>query len=126
MDQAEEKFNPDVLINYEEKLKSLPTKFDPSKVVWKGITAGEEVIIDKPSEEEVKSRFDDELNKRAKEKKFIKRKNHAKLDPLEVQDTENTSNDFGGLKKIIIQDNDRLLKEKETYNRLLDDLQQLL
>lgn len=121
-----EKHNPDVVENYNASLKTRPnTTFQVTDTIWKAITDTKDVIQDKPSPEEIESRLNEETAKRDKERKFIKRKNHMKLDKIEEDDDIKTQ-DFQGLKKAIILENDRLQKEKETYNKFLEDLNDLI
>lgn len=121
-----EKHNPDVVENYNTTLKTRPTTtFEATDKVWKGITETKDVIQDKPSPEEIEARLTEETAKRDKERKFIKRKNHMKLDKIEEVDDTKTQ-DFQGLKKAIILENDKLQKEKETYNKFLEDLSDLI
>lgn len=121
MHPSTDKYNPDVIKKYETFVHTRPANFDVSDRVWKGLTPGKEVPKDEPSGQDIRKRLDDELSKRNKERTFVKRKNHEKLDAYEdAQDKE--ISDFAGLKKAVITDNDRLQKEKETYNKILEDL----
>jgi hypothetical protein len=122
-----EKFNPDVLDNYKKTLETRPqTSFEATDRIWKAITDSKEIITDKPSTEEIDSRLNEELSKRERERKFVKRKNHIKLDAVEETEEATESRDFSTMKRAIIAENDRLQKEKETYNKFLDELKDLM
>lgn len=121
-----EKHNPDVVEHYNSTLKTRPSiAFQVTDKVWKGITDTKDLIQDKPSPEEIQARLNEETAKRDKERKFVKRKNHMKLDKIDEVDDVKTQ-DFQGLKKAIILENDKLQKEKETYNKFLEDLNDLI
>ena len=122
-----EKHNPDVVDNYKKTLEVRPNiAYETSNKVWKQITNGEEVIKDEPTIHDIEARLKEEENKRDKEKKFIKRKNHARLFDVEIDGDVKESSDFVAMKKAVIQDNDKLQQEKERYNKLLQDISELI
>lgn len=124
----DQKHNPDVLPKFNEINNARPNKFTPTDVIWKKITPGDQVP-DKsqdPSTEKVMTRLDEELHKREKEKKFVRRKNNRKLEPLQDEETSKEAVDFQGLKKLVINENDKLQREKETFNKLLGEINEII
>jgi len=123
----DQKHNPDVLPKFNELNNNRPNKFTPSDVIWKKITPGDQVPDQSqdPTSEKVMSRLDEEMQKRDKEKKFVRRKNNRQLEPVHDAEIKETI-DFNGLKKLVINDNDKLQKEKETFNKLLAEINQII
>jgi len=144
------KHNPDVSEKFIEKNNNKITNINYTNQVWKGITGyefnkqinkTEDFIIDfeKPDINKIISKFNDEYENREKEIKLINDKNKL-IEQAALQSTmkidinidinssdymEDKTETHDTLKKIQIAENDKLKLEKEKYNNLLADLENI-
>jgi hypothetical protein len=123
-----DKYNPDVLSKYKDLPKERPDKYTPTGIIWKKITEGGQVPdpANDPNTETLTFRLEEEVQKRTKEKKFVRRRNHAHLPALQEDPPETQAQDFSSLKKAVITHNDKLQHEKETYNKFLEDIKEII
>lgn len=126
---SDAKHNPDILPKFNQTIANRPSKYETSNVIWKKITQGDDVPVIETDNNAVMSRLSDELSKRNNEKKFVKKKIGARLDVIadepDVHIEQNTP-DFTHLKKMVISENDKLQKEKEQFNKLLAELDEII
>jgi hypothetical protein len=144
------KHNPDVSEKFLEKNNDKINNINYTNQVWKGITGNEfnkkinkteDFIInfEKPDISKIVSRYNDEYANREKEIKLINDKNKLiqraalqstmKIDINSDINTDSYSDNniamHDTLKKIQIAENDKLKLEKEKYNNLLADLENI-
>jgi len=144
------KHNPDVSDKFIEKNNDQLNNINYTNQVWKGITGNEfnktiksteDFIInfEKPDINKIVSRYNDEYTNREKEIKLINDKNKLiqraalqstmKIDinidlNTNIQSDDNIAT-HDTLKRIQIAENDKLKLEKEKYNNLLADLENI-
>jgi hypothetical protein len=144
------KYNPDVINKFSSRNQQINlSEIQYKKEVWKGITGDEfkndikspdDFIIkfDKPNLNTINSKHNDELASRQKEIYLIEEKNkkikEAALQnymKIDLNTSENISEKIqtkthNELKQIQINDNDLLKEEKEKFNNLLKNLENII
>ena len=142
------KYNPDVINKFSTRNDKLNvSNIEYKKEVWKGITGNDfkndvktakDFIIkfDKPDLNTINSKHNNELTSRQKEINLIEEKN-KKIKEAALQSFMNidliTSNQekkevktYNELKQIQIKDNDLLKDDKEKFNNLLKNLENII
>ena len=142
------KYNPDVINKFSSRNDKLNvSNIEYKKEVWKGITGNDfkndvktakDFIIkfDKPDLNTINSKHNNELASRQKEMNLIEEKN-KKIKEAALQSFMNidliTSNQekkevktYNELKQIQIKDNDLLKDDKEKFNNLLKNLENII
>ena len=144
------KYNPDVINKFSSRNQQINlSEIQYKKEVWKGITGDEfkndikspdDFIIkfDKPNLNTINSKHNDELASRQKEINLIEEKNkkikEAALQnymKIDLNTSENISEKIqtkthNELKQIQINDNDLLKEEKQKFNNLLKNLENII
>lgn len=140
------KYNPDVSEKFLEQNNNKINDINYSNQVWKGITGNEFekninksedflINFEKPDVNRIVSKYNDEFLNREKEMKIIQEKNKL-IEQASLQSTmkinidtyiENNSlpETHDSLKRMQIAENDKLKLEKEIYNKLLEDLEDI-
>lgn len=142
------KYNPDVINKFSTRNDKLNvSNIEYKKEVWKGITGNDfkndvksanDFIIkfDKPDLNTINSKHNNELASRQKEINLIEEKN-KKIKEAALQSFMNidltSSNQekkevktYNELKQIQVNDNDLLKEEKEKFNNLLKNLENII
>ena len=142
------KYNPDVINKFSSRNDKLNvSNIEYKKEVWKGITGNEflnnvksadDFIIkfDKPDLNAINSKHNTELASRQKEINMIEEKNkkikEAALQSFMNIDLISSNQDIkqtkthNELKQIQVNDNDLLKEEKEKFNNLLKNLENII
>ena len=129
-----DKYNPDIIDKYNNMTNNRTTNFNQSKEVWKGITGENfdandlKIKIEKPEVSEILNRLNIIMTEREDEERIRKEiaktyKNENEKNNIEK---EYSSQDHHQLKKYHIDKNDKLIKEKEKFNAILEELNDIM
>jgi hypothetical protein len=142
------KYNPDVINKFSSRNDKLNvSNIEYKKEVWKGITGNEflnnvksadDFIIkfDKPDLNAINSKHNTELASRQKEINLIEEKNKKikeaalqsfmNIDLISSNQEKKEVKTYNELKQIQVNDNDLLKEEKEKFNNLLKNLENII
>lgn len=131
------KYNPDINIKY-QNLVNRSENYEHDNKVWKGIITDQ--IVDKVlSADDLKLKKDNpdinvtmqklEQQMYEREQERIIYENSVKMNKMNKQDEEENiiiPEDYVDMKIYHIKENDKLVKEKERYNKLLEDIADII
>ena len=132
------KYNPDVDSKY-KNIINRPSDFVKNTSVWKPITDSIPTIVNTVDDIKIKidtidhsitnNKLMEQMTMRAKDKEIVEEQikitKLKKLSPI-IQNTSIIPKDYDDMKSYTINENDKLKHEKEKFNNLLSDLENLL